>query len=45
MEVSLIDGYDRYSGRLQVRLNSTWGSVCGHFSYGQAAVVCNILFR
>jgi len=44
VSVRLVGGDDGNRGRLEVRHNGTWGTVCGdYFNDAAARVVCNML--
>ncbi|XP_070190654.1 scavenger receptor cysteine-rich domain-containing group B protein-like [Littorina saxatilis] len=44
VEVRLVDGYNNYSGRIEVKLGGTWGTVCSdHFDELDATVFCRLL--
>ncbi|KAL5012785.1 hypothetical protein ScPMuIL_011336, partial [Solemya velum] len=44
LQVRLVNGTSRMSGRVEVLYNNTWGTVCDDSFYsGAAAVVCNML--
>ena len=43
-DVRLVDGTDRYEGRVEICFNETWGTVCdGMWSNEDAGVVCRQL--
>ncbi|XP_060607114.1 deleted in malignant brain tumors 1 protein-like [Ruditapes philippinarum] len=42
--IRLVNGYDRYSGRVEVFYNGRWGTICDdNFNNNDARVVCRVL--
>ena len=42
--VRLVNGSNNNEGRVEIRVNGTWGTICdGYFSYNDALVVCRML--
>ena len=42
--VRLVDGRDSSEGRVEIKVNGTWGTICDHhFSLYDAQVICRVL--
>ncbi|KAK3586776.1 hypothetical protein CHS0354_016951 [Potamilus streckersoni] len=42
-DVRLIGGTEEYNGRIEVKLNGIWGTICGNLNYAAAALLCKFM--
>lgn len=40
-EVRLVDGYTEYDGRVEIKVNGVWGSICDSYDVYLSRSVCS----